>query len=431
MPQSAKILLLENIPTDAELVELQLRKSGLSLTEKRVTSKENFLRAIQEFTPDLILASFSIPRFDGLSALRMAGEITPGIPWVIISSAASEDIAAECMKLGASDYVSKRNLARLVPAIKRTLEKRSASAEKEKAEVRPQEQPTTEQPEAVARGSQENLFRLITENINDFIAVVDLQGRRLYNSPSYGRVLDEPDTLLGTDSFVDIYPEDRPRIKKVFEETIRTGVGHQTEYRLMDKDGNTRHIESRGSVIKDASGRPSGVVIVSRDVTERRLSEIAFRELVQATAGVTGEAFFQGLVKHLAAAIGTRFCLVSQCVDDRRERVRALAYWADGKLESPFEYDVVDTTCEQVVKGGKMSYYPDRLPDLFPKETALVPMKARSYLGIPLPGPSGIPAGHMFVMDDKPLAEPEEAVFIMKTFAPRAALELGRLHHKD
>ncbi len=421
--ETRKLLVVENIPSDAEAIELNLRKSGIMFTGRRVASKEFFLKAIQEFTPDIIIASYSIPRFDGPTALRMAAELTPGIPWVIVSGAASEEAAVECMKLGAADYVSKKNLSRLASVVKRALEKKTAG-EKAKPEAPPEEKTAEEPAPAKAAPPEGETFRRIIDNVTDLIAVVDLQGRRIYNSPSYEKILEDPETLVGTDSFVDVHPEDRHMIKQIFEETVRTGVGRHTEYRLMDKDGNTRYIESRGSVVKDASGRPSMVVIVSRDVSERKIAELAFQELVAATAGLTGARFFSALVQHIAAALAARYALVSRCVDARHERVRALAYWVDGKLQPSFEYDVVDTTCEHVVKEGKVCYYPERLPELFPKERALVAMRAWSYLGVPALDPSGAVLGHLFVMHDKPLADPSRATFIMKTFAARASLEM-------
>ncbi|MCI0707480.1 MAG: PAS domain S-box protein [Ignavibacteriae bacterium] len=117
--------------------------------------------------------------------------------------------------------------------------------------------------EAQIRRSEE-IFRLITENAGDLIAVVDLQGKREYNSPSYGQLLGEPTELRGTDSFKDIHPDDREEIRHIFLETIRTGVGQRAEYRLMTKDGSVRYIESQGSVIRDESGRVANVLVFSK-----------------------------------------------------------------------------------------------------------------------------------------------------------------------
>ena len=116
----------------------------------------------------------------------------------------------------------------------------------------------------------EEQFRLIADNVGDMIAVLDPDGRRIYNSPSYASILGNAELLKGTDSFQDVRPEDRDMVKNVFQETVTTGVGRRIEYRLSHKDGSVRTIDSKGSVIKDGQGRVSQVIVVSRDVTEER-----------------------------------------------------------------------------------------------------------------------------------------------------------------
>jgi|GEM_PF-1040231 len=122
---------------------------------------------------------------------------------------------------------------------------------------------------------QETFFRLTAENIGDFIAVLDLEGRRLYNSPSYQRFFGDGLELRGSDSFKEIHPDDRESIQALFQETVRTGIGREANYRLITPDGVIHYMESRGSAIADDAGRPLRVVVVSRDVTERRLAELA------------------------------------------------------------------------------------------------------------------------------------------------------------
>ncbi len=122
----------------------------------------------------------------------------------------------------------------------------------------------------------EEQFRLISENIADLIAVLDLNGKRVYSSPSYKNILGAPESLRGTDSFQEIHPEDRDRIKQIFQETIKTGVGQRADYRFLLNDGRIRHIESQGSIIKDKDGKISQVVVVSRDVTEKKILEQQF-----------------------------------------------------------------------------------------------------------------------------------------------------------
>lgn len=123
---------------------------------------------------------------------------------------------------------------------------------------------------------REELFRLISENAADLIAVVDMDGRRLYNSLSYKRVLGySPEELRGSTSFDQVHPDDQPRIKAAADEARRTGIGRALEYRIRHKDGSWRVLESTASVIRDSHGQPDKLVVVNRDVTERKRTEEA------------------------------------------------------------------------------------------------------------------------------------------------------------
>jgi diguanylate cyclase (GGDEF)-like protein/PAS domain S-box-containing protein len=118
----------------------------------------------------------------------------------------------------------------------------------------------------------EERFRLITENVGDLVAMIDTEGRRIYNSPSY-RALFNGGIEPGSDSFREIHPEDRDRIRELFRETVVTGAGKRTEFRFVLQDGSIRYIESESRGIRDASGKVSKVVLVSRDVSERKRAE--------------------------------------------------------------------------------------------------------------------------------------------------------------
>jgi len=126
---------------------------------------------------------------------------------------------------------------------------------------------------------QEEFFHLIAESIGDFIVVLDLEGRRLYASPSYRQFFGATRDLRGTDSFANIHPEDRERVKQVFRETVLSGMGRQIDYRMQLADGSVREMESTGSVIRDGEGRVARVVVVSRDVTARKQMEDQVRQL--------------------------------------------------------------------------------------------------------------------------------------------------------
>ena len=133
---------------------------------------------------------------------------------------------------------------------------------------------------ATAKGNNdEEIFRTIAENADDLIAVLDTDGRRIYNSPSYRKIFRKEELGVGSSSFDEIHPEDRERIKAVFRRTVETGIGERSEFRFLLEDGSIRHIESQGNVVHDASGKVSRVVVVSRDVTERKKIEENLRHL--------------------------------------------------------------------------------------------------------------------------------------------------------
>lgn len=126
---------------------------------------------------------------------------------------------------------------------------------------------------------QEEFFRMISENVDDYISVLDLQGRRLYNSPSYARLFGEVEFMNQADSFAEIYPDDRERIRQVFRETVASGLGQRAEFRFVLPDGSVRSMESRGGVIKDKAGKAMRVVVVSHDITERKQVETQIHKL--------------------------------------------------------------------------------------------------------------------------------------------------------
>ena len=138
---------------------------------------------------------------------------------------------------------------------------------------------------------REELFHLISENAADMIAVVDMDGKRIYNSLSYQRVLGySPEELQASSAFEQIHPDDRERVKKAAEEARRSGVGETLEYRLRHKNGAWLVLESTSSVIRDAKGEPEKLVIVNRDVTERKRAEAALRRLETGFRSVVEDA---------------------------------------------------------------------------------------------------------------------------------------------
>jgi PAS domain S-box-containing protein len=135
------------------------------------------------------------------------------------------------------------------------------------------------------------LFHLISENAADMIAVVDMDGKRIYNSLSYQRMLGySSEELQASSAFEQIHPEDRERVKNAAAEARRTGIGKTLEYRLRHKNGAWLVLESTSSVIQNADGQPEKLVIVNRDVTERKRAEEALRRLETGFRSVVEDA---------------------------------------------------------------------------------------------------------------------------------------------
>src|SRR6202140_3071181 len=122
--------------------------------------------------------------------------------------------------------------------------------------------------------THEELFKIVTENAADMIALVDVKGRRLYNSPAYKRILGYSAPELGeTSSFEQIHPDDRFKVLEAAREARATGVGKKLEYRIRHRDGTWRVLESIASTIRDEKGEVAKMVIVNRDVTQRKRAE--------------------------------------------------------------------------------------------------------------------------------------------------------------
>lgn len=121
---------------------------------------------------------------------------------------------------------------------------------------------------------REELFQIVTENAADMIALVDIKGRRLYNSPAYKRILGYSPSELGeTSSFEQIHPDDRFKVLEAARDARETGIGKRLEYRIRHKDGRWLVLESIASTVRDTKGEVSKLVIVNRDITERKRAE--------------------------------------------------------------------------------------------------------------------------------------------------------------
>src|SRR5215469_8759233 len=129
-----RILYLEDEPKDAELVQASLEAEGIVCDLTRADTQADFLKYLREGRFDLILADYTLPLFDGISALRIAQEICSDVPFIFVSGTLGEEMAIEALKIGATDYVFKERLSRIVPSVLRALRESKERTDRKLAE---------------------------------------------------------------------------------------------------------------------------------------------------------------------------------------------------------------------------------------------------------------------------------------------------------
>jgi PAS domain S-box-containing protein len=149
--------------------------------------------------------------------------------------------------------------------------------------------------------------------------------------------------------------------------------------------------------------------------------------IFEGTAHVTGPEFFRSLVRHLAAAVGTRYAFVAEFA--RGSWVRTLAFWFRDQITDNIEWDVISTPCEDVVRGN-LCHHPCGVQNRFPDDKLLVEWGIESYLGVPLKGANGDHLGHLAVLDGQPMPAEPHKLFTLRIAAARAAAELERLRYE-
>src|SRR5579862_8018795 len=134
LDKELRVLILEDMATDAELIERALRKAGLRFRARRVDRKASFERALEEFEPDIVLSDYNLPDINGLAALKLVQEKCPDVPVIEVTGALGDEAAVELVRDGAKDYVLKDRLARLPFAVQRALSEAADARQRKQAE---------------------------------------------------------------------------------------------------------------------------------------------------------------------------------------------------------------------------------------------------------------------------------------------------------
>ena len=222
-----------------------------------------------------------------------------------------------------------------------------------------------------------------------------------------------------------LHPEERAAVMLCLENHMNGLTQHfDTEYRLRHGDGRYRWVHSRGTAIRHAAGKPYRVVVMDNDIHERKQVEETLIQAAEGLSSVSGEDFYQALMRNLSSILGTRDNLVCYCVGDPPTRAHTLVYYSNGKFFENFEYDLAGTSCGAVIDRKEIVYAPTGVCDIWPLEKEF---DRDSYIGVPMFDSAGKIIGHFACMDGKPMRQDLPHLALFKIFSVRAAAELERM----
>lgn len=264
MDNIVRILIVEDLPSDADLAKREII-STLSLCGFEVVETEkDYLEALERFQPDLIISDYKMPYFNGLTALKLAQKYAPVVPFIILTGSMNEETAVECMKAGATDYVIKEHIKRLGLAAVSALEQKRLRLEKEKAEAE-------EHAAQKALRESEERYRSFFNNSIDAVLLTSPDGSILKANAEACRIFGHTEEELHQVGRIAVVDTSDPRLSRALEERNRTGK-FKGELTLIRKGGTKFPGEISTAVFKDKDGAVRTSMII-RDITERKRAE--------------------------------------------------------------------------------------------------------------------------------------------------------------
>jgi len=316
MTEPIRILFVEDIPDDMELASIELQKDGIAVVSMRVDKENELIQALDSFLPDLVISDYSMPGFDGMEALRIIQQHDQNLPVIMFTGSINEEVAVECMKQGASDYILKDKIARLPYAVKEVLvtkklwEAREKNMAEKKGYIEELEKLNTElaaarqaslnvmedliaeieQKEIVSKelAESENKFRGIAQQISDLIYITDTEGLIEFISPSsiqlFGYV---PEEMVGKHFMQFLEESQIPLAQKKFQAAIETGKREKELIFTMKRKGGTLFQGELQATVFIQDNERVGTLGLIRDITDRLMAEKEIKETAQKLRNLT------------------------------------------------------------------------------------------------------------------------------------------------
>ena len=436
-----RVLIVEDVEDDAELLMQELRSKGYDPVYERVYNHKAMEDALARQEWDVVIADYSMPEFDGIKALKLLEKKQIDLPFILVSGTIGEDVAVEAMKAGAHDYVMKDNLSRFVPAIKREL-----AEYKERRCVKQMEEAIQTLVKGTVGVTGQSFFDRIVGSMCEWLGtdcafigtIVDesnvtalsmqLDGKITYGF-SYsltaeptpcGNVVDKGFRAY-TEGVCELFPNDKVLIE----------MGAESYVGISLRDDGGKPIGLLWTVSRDKLNLPPRIAEVMEIIAakasaeiERKQLEDTIQTLVKSTVGVTGQDFFDRIVNSMCEWLGTDYAFIGNIEDGKT--VRALSMKVDGKNISDYVYDLNGTPCENVVEND-YCVYPEGVSGLFPNDKELINMKVEGYVGMTLKDKKSMVIGILWTASRRKINLPLRNEEVMEIIAAKASAEIERV----
>jgi len=313
-----RILHLEDDPADAELIRVKLKAMDIACAIERVETKADFLARLEQQCFDLIISDYTLPGFDGRSALKIARQKCPEVPFIFVSGTIGEEVAVDSLKQGATDYVLKDRLSRLVASVQRAMREAQERAERRQAEMKVREQAA------------------LLDQATDAIFVRDLEQRITYWNKGAERVYGwTAHEALGRRAAELLYKEDSPQRQEIWKTVLEKGewVG---ELRQVTRTGKEIIMESRRTLLRDVEGKPAAILNINTDITEKKEMEA---QLLRSQRMENLGALAGGIAHDLNNVLGP---------------ILFMGHLLRDKLPGPEDRKILDTATASAQRGAEM-----------------------------------------------------------------------------